>query len=441
MGEKLMAKVIIIGAGLTGISTAYHLEKNNFFDYIMVEKDNSIGGLCRSIYQDGFTFDYTGHLLHASDQHFQQLLSDVVGIDTLNSIFRRSYIYSQEIYTKYPFQINLYGLPPKTIAECIEGFATRKKSKKRALAFYDFVLENFGKGIAKHFFFPFQKKIFSYNLKKVTSTWMGRFVPSTSLEQMIRGAVYDATADTNVGYNAHFYYPKHGGIYAWINRLAQQLKNPIQTECAVKTINMQEKYVIFSNGHKESFQTLITTMPLDHLLNTLQEKTNSSLKQAAKYLVCNSVVNFNLGIARPSISDKHWIYFPESQYPFYRLGFPHNFASSMAPEGHSSLYGEFSFIKKSSRSVQTTLNDALGATKRLFNLDQKEIVTEKIIPISHAYVIYDFWREKNIPTIHKRLQEHTIYSIGRYGEWKYASMQEAVLDGKKMATELLATMR
>ena len=135
-----MAKVVIIGAGLTGISTAYYLEKHNFFDYIMVEKDDSIGGLCRSVYHDGFTFDYTGHLLHASDTGFRQLIHDVIGIDTLNSIIRRSYIYSHESYSKYPFQINLYGLPSDVIAECIEGFVRRKKSKKKIQAFYDFVL-------------------------------------------------------------------------------------------------------------------------------------------------------------------------------------------------------------------------------------------------------------------------------------------------------------
>jgi len=435
-----MAKVIIIGAGLTGISTAYHLEKNNFFDYSIVEKDTTIGGLCRSVYEDGFTFDYTGHLLHASDQGFQKLIHDIVGIDTLNSIFRRSFIYSQDTFTKYPYQINLYGLPPKTIAECIEGFATRKKSKKRSQAFYDFVLENFGKGIAKNFFFPFQKKIFSYDLKKVTSTWMGRFVPSTSLEQMVKGALVDATLENKVGYNAHFYYPKNGGIQSWIIKLAQQLKNPIQTDCGVTKINMAKKEVTFSNNQNESFDIIINTMPLDRLLNCLEEKTNNNLKQAAKKLVCNSVVNFNLGIARPDISDKHWIYFPESTYPFYRLGFPHNFAQSMAPEGFSSLYGEFSFINKSPRYVNEKLHASLAATKKLFNLDQKEIVTQKIIPISHAYVIYDFWREKNLPKIHHHLEAQNIHSVGRYGEWKYSSMQEAVLDGKKIAEQIITRL-
>ena len=69
-----MAKVIIIGAGLTGLSAAYHLEKKGFNDYLIVEKEDSPGGLCRSIKQDGFTFDYTGHLLHSNNAYFSEFL-------------------------------------------------------------------------------------------------------------------------------------------------------------------------------------------------------------------------------------------------------------------------------------------------------------------------------------------------------------------------------
>ena len=436
-----MAKLVIIGAGLTGLSTAYHLEKNNFFDYCVVEKDATVGGLCRSIYQDGFTFDYTGHLLHVSDSYFQSLIDTVVGFDTLNSIFRRSFIYSHQVYTKYPFQVNLFGLPHQTIVECIEGFATRKKNRKQPASFYAWVLQNFGKGIANHFFFPFQKKIFAYNLKKVTSTWMGRFVPATSLDQMIKGALIDTTVtEGKIGYNAHFYYPKQGGINAWINKLAARLKNPIRTEHAVEKIDLLNKQIIFSHGNTESFEYIINTMPLDHLLNRLHEKNSWRLKQAAKNLVCNSVVNFNLGIARPDISEKHWIYFPESQYPFYRLGFPHNFATSMAPEGCSSLYGEFSYINKTPNHIKQRLDQSLGHTKKLLTIDQKDILTQKIISIPHAYVIYNFWREQNLSKLLKRLEEQHIYSAGRYGEWKYSSMQEAVLDGKKIAERLISSL-
>lgn len=430
-----MARIVIIGAGLTGLSAAYHLEKKGFFDYHLFEKEADIGGLCGSVEQDGFTFDFTGHLLHIGDPYFRQLIEQLVGFENLNAITRRSFIYSQETYTRYPFQINLFGLPVKTIADCIEGYVQRKK-KTHPLFFKEWVLAHFGSGFAKYFFYPYQKKIFACDLRTLTADWTGRFVPSTSLEQIIQGALTDS-GDEAIGYNAQFFYPKQGGIIAWVKQLASALQQPIYTQCTVTSIDIKQKIVTFADGHIQPYDHLISSMPLDRLLGVLQEPSDSSLASAAAHLQCNSVINFNLGIARPDVSDKHWIYFPEPEIPFYRLGFPHNFAASMAPAHCSSLYGEFAYIKKSSRWIQHQLKQSLHATKKILSLSDSDIITQKIMHISHAYVIYDRWRQKNLPMLLKRLADANIYSVGRYGEWKYASMQEAVLDGKKIAEQLI----
>ena len=105
----------------------------------------------------------------------------------------------------------------------------------------------------------------------------------------------------------------------------------------------------------------------------------------------------------------------------------------MTPDGCSSLYGEFAYIGKSKHTVQRMLHDALTQIKKLLNIAKHDIITEKIMYITHAYVIYNFWREKNLTRLLARLEACNIYSTGRYGAWKYSSMQEAVLDGKKVA--------
>src|SRR3989338_1095811 len=130
-----MARVVILGAGITGISTAYHLEQLSFSDYQLFEKESTVGGLCRSVIQDGFTFDYTGHHLHINDSYFKELIETVFGFQNMHNITRKSFIYSNKVYTSFPFQMNLYGLPPEIIAECIEGFVTRKKFSKKYPSF------------------------------------------------------------------------------------------------------------------------------------------------------------------------------------------------------------------------------------------------------------------------------------------------------------------
>lgn len=431
-----MAEIVILGAGLTGLSAAYHLEQNGFFNYKLFEKDKTVGGLCRSITQDGFTFDYTGHLLHINDAYFQSFIEKIAGFDNFNTIKRRSFIYSQDRYTHYPYQMHLHGLPPTTIAECIEGFLKRKKSSTPPTSFYSWVLTQFGTGFGNHFFFPYQEKIFSYPVKKLSASWTGRFVPQTSLTQIIQGAISD-TSTNDIGYNAQFFYPKQGGIAFWVNKMAQKLHNSIATEYTVKKIDTITKQIFFTNGHVESYKHLITTLPLDTLLSLIVEPSNNSLKGSARKLKCNSVVNFNLGINRPHVSDKHWIYYPEKNYPFYRIGFPHNFSEHMAPSGMSSLYGEFSHIKADNTAISHKLTQALDATRKILHLSQDDIITEKIIHISHAYVIYDRWRDAHINDIHTHLGTYNISSVGRYGAWKYSSMQEGLLDGKTIAEQLL----
>lgn len=426
-----MANVVIIGAGLTGLSTAYHLEKKSFYDYVIFEKEKEIGGLCRSIYQDGFTFDYTGHLLHAHDPYVQSLIDTVIGHENLNAIIRRSFIYSQETFTHYPYQMHLHGLPEKTIIECISSFIKRKRSRKKKHSFHTWVKHHFGTGFGHYFFFPYQKKIFDYDTRKLTAQWTHKFVPKTSLEQLLSGALHDSFKP-DIGYNARFLYPQQGGIWSSVKKIASHLTNPIYTGFCVHTIDLKNKLVHFTNGHTEPFKHLINTMPLNTFLECLKEKSSTSLKHAIPKLQCNAVINFNLGIAH-ELSDKHWIYFPEKKYPFYRLGFPHNFAASMAPAHCSSLYGEFSYLNRSTRSVHQTLKNSLAITKKLFKLTDTSIVSECIIHIPHAYVIYDAWRDKYVPKILAQLEEHAVRSIGRYGAWKYASMQDAILDGKKAA--------
>ncbi len=430
-----MADIVILGGGLAGISAAYHLEQKGFFAYSLFEKENQIGGLCGSIKQDGFTFDYTGHLLHINDSYFQNLIDKVIGFDNFNVINRRSFIYSQNRYTRYPYQINLHGLPTKTIADCIEGYIKRHTNIKKPKHFKAWVLKQFGAGFAKHFFLPYQKKIFAYDLEKITESWTGRFVPSTSLEQIISGAV--AQRDKPIGYNAQFFYPKRGGIFFWVDKLAQQLHNPIYSSCKVIKIDLKEKLVLFENGHIEHYKMLINTMPLDQLLKMMTGNTSRSFSTAADKLICNSVLNFNLGVGHDQLSDKHWIYFPESNYPFYRIGFAHNFSSQMAPDGCSSLYGEIAYINQTDRYKRTILTKALKKTKQLLGIQENDVVTKKIIDISHAYVIYDHWRERQLPKLLASLEQADIYSIGRYGAWKYCSMQETLLDGKQLADRLL----
>lgn len=301
--------------------------------------------------------------------------------------------------------------------------------------------KHFGAGITKHFFEPFQRKILSYDLRKIEPSWTGRFVPKTNLQAMITGAL-QPPKPFKVGYNSQLYYPKAGGIDYLINKVRNALPAQIATGHEVVSINVRDKVVSFTNGATETYENLITTMPLNLLLSRLTHCSRSSLPQQAQHLKCNSVLNINLGIAREQLQDNHWLYVPDTKYSCYRVGFWHNVCAQMVPSGHSALYAECSYLpeRTSGAALQRLRTRCLADVKKLLQLGDNEVVLEHDLHLPHAYVLYDHWRKKHIKGILQGLENYGIHSTGRFGGWKYSSMQEAVLDGRE-ASERLAPLQ
>ncbi len=107
---------VVIGGGPTGLSAAYHLGD----DAMLVEQNDTVGGWCRSIEDGGFTFDFAGHIMFSNDAYVHELYEMLLG-DNVHWQDREAWIYSKNVYTRYPFQGALYGLPADVIKECIVG--------------------------------------------------------------------------------------------------------------------------------------------------------------------------------------------------------------------------------------------------------------------------------------------------------------------------------
>src|SRR5205823_14749616 len=120
--------------------------------------------------------------------------------------------------------------------------------------------------------------------------------------------------NTGMGYNPKFIYPKNGGIDCLPQALAQPI-NRVLTNEAVSTIDPKKKCIRFASGREEGYDSLISTLPLPLLFRMLSD-TSDSLVSDAQRLHAISVLNINIGIDRPRVSDQHWIYFPDDQYVF-----------------------------------------------------------------------------------------------------------------------------
>ncbi len=425
-----MEKIVVIGSGLAGLSAGFHLQE---FEPRIFEKEEVIGGICRSFEQDGFTFDVTGHLIHLKDPYTKELIDRILP-DTLARLERKAAIYSKSTLTPYPFQANTHGLPPETVRECLIGFIeSLDGNSTQPSNFHEWTLKTFGAGIAKHFMLPYNEKFWKTDLREITSDWVSWAIPKPSLEEVVNGAL--GVTNERMGYNPSFSYPKNGGIDCLPNALAASL-GPVQTGCELKSIDAKKKVAHFADGHEEPYDYLLTTIPLPKVYELLGESPDD-LREAARGLRAVSVLDINIGVDRPHVSDKHWIYFPEDEFIFSRVGFPTNFSSSVAPEGTSSMYIEITHLPGRTPHLEGACEQALDDLRRCGILRQGDaVLTRQTIDIPFAYVIFDRHRQCHLDKLSGYLESMDIFPAGRYGKWDYYSMEDSILSGRDVASNV-----
>lgn len=438
--------VVILGAGLAGLSAAYHLQEGGT-SFSLYERETVVGGLCRSLRHGGFTFDCTGHLMHFRRPEIKALVERLMkqAGSELVAHQRRAAIYSHGVFTDYPFQANTFGLPVEVVKECLMGFieawgrrnpAASARRRATPRHFGEWVVRTFGSGIAKHFMTPFNEKLWQRPLTDLGCDWGGGWlIPVPSLEEVVQGAL--GLANRNMGYNPSFFYPREGGIQRYPDAFARRIAKDVHLGHELTAINFSHRIVEFQNGQRVRYRQLISTIPLPELCRRA-DGLSAALKRQVDGLVHVSVTNVNLGVDRPTIVPYHWIYFPEPQIPFYRAGFPSNLTPSVAPPGQSLISVESSH--RPERPVNRTLAIEQAVTglraAGLLRADDR-ITMHEVVEIPYAYVIFNRTRPSLLARLQRMLRGAGVRSIGRYGAWEHSSMEDAVRQGKDAAESIL----
>ena len=422
------SKIAILGAGLCGLSTAYHLKIN----YEIFEKEDTAGGLCRSYKSSGFTFDYDGHLLHFRNKDIYKLVSNLLG-SALKPHQRKSFIRYLGRDIPYPFQASFLNLPERIAKECLAGLKNAKNGHcKDYPNFEEWVYSAFGEGIARHFMVPYNEKFWRMPCKELTCDWFDGFIPVIKFKDVIE----QAKKLDNIGYNACFYYPDKGGIEALPSALCSNLREKINFNSKITGISLNKKELTINNTQKIKFKKIISTIPLPELTKIIKN-IPKEIAHAAGLLNYNSILVFNIGLKRKINSNKHWIYFPESKYKYFRIGYYNSFSSGMSPAGCDSIYAEYSYPKSGCRNKEQVKKDVL---KNLLDsgvvLAREDVVVCDIVNIKYGYPIYDHNYSYATSIITDFLLKNDIHSIGRYGSWRYMTMEDAILDGKRIAVAI-----
>jgi protoporphyrinogen oxidase len=434
----MKVETFIAGGGLAGLSCARELAQAGR-PYLLVEKEKQSGGLCRTIESKGFTFDYTGHFLHFQKDEMKEWVLKWVG-DQLKKRRRHAVIYSQGAYTEYPYQENNAGLPAQTIRENVLGYLEaalnrrfRKIDPAKAAEFKTWCLQAVGPGLSRNFMFPYNQKLWKFPLEKLTTHWMGRFVPSPRVNEVVEGAF--TRKPSQAGYNATFLYPDRGGISILPRAIGKGLPN-LWKGTGLKSLDLKRRKVQLTSGLEVDFKYLVSSLPLPRLV-ALTEGITPALRKAALQLKATSIYNINLGIKGRQPIPYSWVYFPEKKFLFHRAGSVSSCVPTVAPRGHSSLYVEFSYSGVTP-DPRVLGRHAVEKLKRLGWLrSERDIVTRVDLNLPGAYVIYDRYRDETVGKLLAFFEARGVYPVGRYGRWEYGSMESAMEQGLKAAQTIL----
>ncbi len=409
-------RFLVLGAGVTGLAFAGHLIER---DYLICEAAAEIGGYCRTVVRDGFVWDYSGHFFHFRHPEIERELVAKIGPDRVRTVRKDSRIYYSGGLIDYPFQRNIHQLPPLEFLECLGDLFRRPPGP--ATNFKEMLYAKFGRGITDKFLAPYNEKVYATELARLDVEAMGRFFPHADAEDIVRGFA----SDVGASYNATFTYPE-GGAAEYISALAQGLPSEkILLNEPVLEIDLQKK-TARTPKRVIGFEYLLSSAPLPRLLALC------GLPFEAATYTHNKVLVFNLGFDGKGPRGIHWIYYPERDVSFYRVGFYDNIFDTP----RMSLYVELGYpseVDLGAAAIEAAKQRVLADLRKVGVLEGQRLVAEHHVVLDPAYVHITQASLADVEEQRALLALRGVYSAGRYGSWTYCSIEDNIVEARALA--------
>jgi UDP-galactopyranose mutase len=287
--------------------------------------------------------------------------------------------------------------------------------------------------VAKHFAIPYNRKLWAVPLNEMETSWLGGRVPLPNLEEMIEGALRPVPKP--VGPNARFGYPLRGGFQALMDGFLPLLAGDLKLNARVAAIDVRKREVTLEGGARFRYTELISTAPLPELVRMIGADVPQPVRAAAARLRHVSVRCVNLGVARPNLTDKHWIYYPEDTV-FHRVFVQGNASPHCNAPGGFALTCEITYSPTKplpcdgEALIDRCIEECIEVG--LFRADDRVAVSNQV-DMPYAYVVYDHARKRSVATVREWLRAHHVILAGRYSEWEYYNSDHAFVAGRNAA--------
>lgn len=410
-------ETVVVGAGISGLATAAALGKGA--EVVVLEADSEVGGYCKTVEKAGFTWDYSGHFFHFKQPGIERWLRERMPGQVIRTVDKKSFISFGGTWVDFPFQKNIHQLPQADFIECLHDlyFARTDPKPGQPANFKDMLERRYGRGITEKFLVPYNEKLYATDLATLDVEAMGRFFPHADLTDIVRNM---KKAD-NRSYNSTFTYPQ-GGAIQYVRALESALApGTVRLNEGATRIDVANKTVHTPKGSYR-YQRLVSSAPFPKLLELAGVAFDS------KTYGWNQVLVFNLGFDRKGPKDVHWLYVPNKERSFYRVGFYDNIFDTP----RMSLYVELGYPRDAKPDVAQARERVLADLEAEGLVTDHQLVAEHSVLMNPAYVHITQASLIAHRAESQALQREGIFSIGRYGGWTYCSIEDNIIEARTL---------
>lgn len=436
---------VILGGGVSGLAAASALEG----DTVVLERSATPGGLVRAVCIDGYWFDHVLHLLHFRDDRTEARIHDLLG-DWLAPCVPDAWVETAAGTVRYPFQMHLQGLDPRTVADCLNDLAA--KTFGPALPpprnFREMLLNTFGAAMCETFMFPYNEKVWKRPLDQLAPSGFQWNITHPDFRRVVEGAITDAAEFEP--YNANGWYPRppadhrERGMGVLSTKLAEQVAD-LRLNAEVHGIDLERREIRYRQAgqtHALRYErACAATLPLPAML-ALCEQTPGDLLEESRLLTHNNVYTVAFCVRGPRPQGRGlWRYYADPDIVFNRLIYMHEFDPLSAPQDGWGLMAEITWpADRPAADVDELVARTAADVHAVGGMPaDAEILNSHVIVADPAYVVFTPENQAIMERAKSFLMEHGISPLGRYGRWEYSSMAQVMRDGFDWADEINAT--
>ncbi|MGH3936647.1 MAG: NAD(P)/FAD-dependent oxidoreductase [Pseudonocardiaceae bacterium] len=441
--HHLPLEVVIIGAGPAGLTAAYELARNQV-PATVLEADDVIGGISRTVERDGWRFDVGGHRFFTKVSRVEALWHDILPNGDFLLRPRQSRILYRGEFYDYPLRPfgALRSLGAAEAARCVLSYAwARLRPPTDQSHLEGWVTARFGYRLYRHFFKTYNEKVWGVAATEIQSDWAAQRIKDLSLANAVLNGLLPGRHRKQItSLIEEFHYPRYGPGMMWERccELVEAAGSKVYLGQPVTRIRHDDGRVVSVEATADEAVTsypcthLISSMPLPDLVRAMDPPAPPAVRAAAGELRFRDFLTVALVVPESQAFPDNWIYVHSPQV---RVGRIQNFGAwspAMVKPGHTCLGLEY-FVFSGDELWELPDADLVGlGTHELAILglvDPEQVQAGYVVRMPKAYPVYDQDFRANVDVLRGWLAEHAgnVHPVGRNGMHRYNNQDHSML--------------